>query len=318
MLKIVDRAMHGDRISLAKLITLIENDPSAARKMISMISPYTGKAHVIGLTGATGAGKSSLINGLISELRNRKKTIGVIAIDPTSPFSGGAFLGDRIRMPAGSLDKNVFIRSMGSRGRLGGLSRATSDVIKLLDACGKDVVLVETAGAGQSDVEISKLADTVMVMTTPEGGDDIQIAKAGIMEIGDIFIVNKADVGDADSRVYEIRMMIHSLSRRDTSWEPEVIKTIATNDIGLKDLCNIIENHYKFLRDTNFLFARRKKRKRSELVDLFRETVTEHVLKYMDEGKKFDILIEKVINNELDINSAVNELIKVLQNKKRG
>ena len=315
MLKLVDRALHGDRISLAKLITLIENDPTESRKVISTIIRHTGKAHVIGLTGSTGAGKSSLMNGLISELRKRKKTIGVIAIDPTSPFSGGAFLGDRVRMP---IDKNVFIRSMGSRGQLGGLSRATSDVIKLLDACGKDVILVETAGAGQSDVEISKLADTVMVMTTPEGGDDIQIAKAGIMEIGDIFIVNKADVGDAESRVYEIRMMIHSLSSRDTSWEPEVIKTIATNNIGLKDLCNIIENHYKFLRDTNSLFEKRKKRKRSELVGLFRELILENFLKHMDEEKKFDILIEKVINNELDINSAVNELVKVLRNKKRG
>lgn len=315
MLKIVDRAMHGDQISLAKLITLIENDPSEARKRISMISPYTGKAHVIGLTGPTGAGKSSLINGLISELRNRKKTIGVIAIDPTSPFSGGAFLGDRIRMPVGSLDKNVFIRSMGSRGRLGGLSRATSDVIKLFDACGKDVILVETAGAGQSDVEISKLADTVMVMTTPEGGDDIQIAKAGIMEIGDVFIVNKADVGDADSRVYEIKMMIHSHSGQDVSWEPEVVKTIATKNIGLNDLCNIIEKHYKVLKDTNLLYERRKRRKRSELLDLFKEIIVEHALKQMNEQRRFDPLVEKVMNNELDIYSAVNQLIDGFQNR---
>lgn len=313
MLELVDKALQGDRISLAKLITLVENNPVEARKVISAINPLTGKAHIIGLTGPTGAGKSSLINGLISELRNRKKTIGVIAIDPTSPFSGGAFLGDRIRMPIASLDKGVFIRSMGSRGRLGGLSRATSDVIKLFDACGKDIVLVETAGAGQSDVEISKIADTVMVMTTPEGGDDIQIAKAGIMEIGDIFIVNKADCGDADSRVYEIRMIVHSLPKRDIPWEPEVIKTIAVNNIGLNDLCNIIEKHYKFLKETNLLFEKRRMRKRSELLDTFKEIAVEHVVHRMNEKQRFDLLVEKVMNNELDIYSAVNQLISVLQ-----
>ena len=315
MLKVVDRALQGDRISLAKLITLVENDPVEARKVISAINSLTGKAHIIGLTGPTGAGKSSLINGLISELRNRKKSIGVIAIDPTSPFSGGAFLGDRIRMPIASLDKGVFIRSMGSRGQLGGLSRAASDVIKLFDACGKDVVLVETAGAGQSDVEISKMADTVMVMTTPEGGDDIQIAKAGIMEIGDIFIVNKADCGDADSRVYEIKMMIHSLPKRDISWEPEVIKTMAVNNIGLNDLCNIIEKHYKFLKETNLLFEKRKMRKRSELLDTFKEIAVEYVVHRMNEKQRFDLLIEKVMNNELDIYSAVNQLIDGFQNR---
>ena len=316
MSDLVDRALQGDRLSLAKLITLVESDPIEGRKVISTISPLTGKAHIIGLTGSPGAGKSSLINGLISELRHRKKKIGVIAIDPTSPFSGGAFLGDRIRMASASLDKGVFVRSMGSRGRLGGVSRATSDVIKLFDACGKDIILVETAGAGQLDVEISKIVDTVMVMTTPEGGDDIQIAKAGIMEIGDIFIVNKADFGDADSRVYEINMMIHSLPGRDLSWTPQVIKTVAISNIGVEDLCDLIEKHYHFLRETHLLFEKRKQRKKSELLDTFKEVVVEHTIRHMNKDGRFDMLVEKVLNNKLDIYSAVNQLIGVLKRKR--
>jgi LAO/AO transport system kinase len=317
MSNLVDRALRGDRLSLAKLITLVEKDPIEARKVISAISSLSGKAHIIGLTGSPGSGKSSLINCLISQLRKRNKKIGVIAIDPTSPFSGGAFLGDRIRMVSASLDRDVFVRSMGSRGRLGGVSRATSDVIKLLDACGKDLILIETAGAGQLDIEISKIADTVMVMTTPEGGDDIQIAKAGIMEIGDIFIVNKADFDDADSRVYEIKLMIHSLPGKDLSWVPEVIKTVATSNTGVEDLCNIIEKHHHFLKKTNLLFEKRRQRKRLELLDTFKEVVVEHTVRQMNRNGKFDLLVEKVLNNKLDIYLAVNQLMRALQRKSR-
>ena len=312
--ELVSRALQGNRVCLARLMTLIEDEPEASRKIFSLINHLTGKAHVIGLTGSTGVGKSSLINGLIAELRRRKKSIGVVAVDPTSPFSGGAFLGDRVRMQTASLNHDVFVRSLGSRGGPGGISRAVADIVRLFDACGKDIILVETAGAGQSDIEVSKIVDTVILVTTPEEGDDIQVAKAGIMEIGDIFVVNKADCGDADSRVYEIQIMSRSsLSKRDNLWEPMVLKTNARENSGLRDLCDVIERNYRFLKETNLLFEKRKARKKMELLDTFKEIAVEYTMNKMREKMSFDLLVEKVIKNEMDVYSAVQKLLSVLQ-----
>ncbi len=203
-----DRLFEGDRRAAARLITVLENDESQAGPIVRAIHHKTGRAHIIGITGAPGAGKSTLVDALSDELRNRGKTVGVIAIDPSSPFTGGAFLGDRIRMQRRSTDKDVFIRSMGSRGNLGGLSRATADAIKVMDAMGKDYILIETVGVGQAEIDIVKHADTTVVVLVPGMGDEIQSIKAGIMEIGDVFVVNKADRGGADKVVGEVEMML--------------------------------------------------------------------------------------------------------------
>ncbi|MCD6432329.1 methylmalonyl Co-A mutase-associated GTPase MeaB, partial [Candidatus Bathyarchaeota archaeon] len=208
MEEIVQGVLAGDRRSIAKAITIIENNPEKAHRIIASIYPHTGKAHVIGITGPGGSGKSTLIEKIIREYRRRGKTVGVIAVDPTSPFTGGAFLGDRIRMQELSVDEGVFIRSMATRNYLGGIARATKDAVKVLDASGRDVVIVETVGAGQSEVEIIKVAQTIVVVFAPGLGDEIQAIKAGVMEIGDIFVVNKADRENVDKSVMDIRAML--------------------------------------------------------------------------------------------------------------
>lgn len=206
--KIIEGILNGDRRMVARAISLIEDEASEKEGILSAIFPYTGKAYCLGITGAPGAGKRSLVDQLLVLLRRQGLKVGVIAIDPTSPFTGGAILGDRIRMQEHALDKGVFIRSMGTRGSLGGLSRATKDVVQVLDAFGKDIVIIETVGVGQSEVDIIKYADTTMVVLTPAGGDSVQTIKAGIMEIADVFVVNKADLPGADRTVSEISMML--------------------------------------------------------------------------------------------------------------
>jgi LAO/AO transport system kinase len=196
--QIVKGVLNGDRRMVARAISLIENEDVNKNSILSELYPHTGKAYVIGITGAPGSGKSSLVDRLLATLRQRGLTVGVIAVDPTSPFTGGAILGDRIRMQEHALDKDIFIRSMGTRGSLGGLSRATKDAIQVLDAFGKDIVVVETVGVGQSEVDIIKYADTTLVVLTPASGDSVQTIKAGIMEIADVFVVNKADLAGAD------------------------------------------------------------------------------------------------------------------------
>jgi len=245
-MELVDEMRNGSVRALARLITLVENEQPGAFEAMERIYPHTGNAHIIGITGPSGAGKSTLTDKITKELRRQNYTIGIIAVDPTSPFTGGALLGDRVRMAGISNDECVYIRSMASRGSLGGLSRATADTVKILDAFGKDYIIIETVGIGQDEVDIVKAADVSILVMMPGSGDDIQAMKAGVMEIGDIFVVNKADKDGADRLVTEIRMMIE-MSLNPGQWTPPIIKTIATENQNIDTLVEKIVEHKEFL-----------------------------------------------------------------------
>lgn len=245
MEKLIAKALDGDHRSIARLISLVESESPQAEHIMRRIYPHSGKAHIIGLTGSPGAGKSTLADKVIAAFKGLGKTIGVIAVDPSSPFTGGAILGDRLRMQQHAVDPDVFIRSMGTRGSLGGLSRSTQEAALILDACGKDVVIIETVGVGQSEIDIVKIADTVGLILVPGMGDDIQIMKAGIMEIADVFIVNKADRDGADRVSTEVNMMLDLLGMRP--WRPPVLKTIAERGEGVAEVVSEIVRHHDFL-----------------------------------------------------------------------
>ncbi|HHY38433.1 MAG TPA: methylmalonyl Co-A mutase-associated GTPase MeaB [Clostridia bacterium] len=242
---LVDGVLKGDPVRLARAISVVENDARTGSTIVQRVYPRTGKAHVVGFTGPPGAGKSTLVGALIGMFRAKGKAVGVVAVDPTSPFSGGAILGDRIRMQSYGTDPGVFIRSMATRGHLGGLSRATGDVIHLLDASGKDVILVETVGSGQSEVDIMKYAHTVVVVLAPGLGDEVQVIKAGILEIADILVVNKADHEDADKTATALEMLIET--KKDGS-KPPVYKTIATKGLGVSGVFEGIQEHGRNLK----------------------------------------------------------------------
>ena len=242
---LVQKALDGDHRSIARLISLVENESPFASQIMAHLYAYTGKAHIIGVTGSPGAGKSTLLDKLISSFKGMGKKIGVIAVDPTSPFSGGAILGDRLRMQDHALDADVFIRSMGTRGSLGGLSRAAYEAAMILDACGKDVIFIETVGVGQSEVDIVKIADTVCLLLVPGMGDDVQVMKAGIMEIADIFVINKADRDGADRLAAEVNIMLDLYGKK--AWRPPVIKTIAETGEGIDELSKALLDHRQYL-----------------------------------------------------------------------
>ena len=306
--EIVQGVLAGDRRSIAKAITVIENNPEKAHRIIASIYPHTGKAHVIGVTGPGGSGKSTLIEKVIREYRRRGKTVGVVAVDPTSPFTGGAFLGDRIRMQELSVDEGVFIRSMATRNYLGGIARATKDAVKVLDASGRDVVIVETVGAGQSEVEIIKVAQTIVVVFAPGLGDEIQAIKAGVMEIGDIFVVNKADRENVDKSVMDIRAMLQ-LSNKEQAWTPPVLKTIALTGDGVAKLIEKIEEHRRFLeREAGREKAREKAE--TELVEAIKEKVASLMIEELEKGGEFESYLQKILRREIDPMSAAEKILK--------
>ena len=306
--QLVQGALQGNRRSIAKTITLIENNEPEAQKIVSMLYPETGKAHVIGVTGPTGSGKSTLIEKLIRELRKRGKTVGVVAVDPTSPFTGGAFLGDRVRMQEHSTDEGVFIRSMANRNAPGGLAKATEDVIRVLDASGKDVVIVETVGAGQSEVEIVKVAHTVVVVLAPGLGDDIQAIKAGIMEIGDIFAVNKADRQNANKAISDIQAMLE-MDTEKTGWKPSVLKTTALTGEGITELLAIIEEHKEYLK-MGALEANRKEKVETELTEAIKQKIAESIIEDLKRKEEWEKLTERILTREIDPYSAADMLLK--------
>ncbi|WP_124728533.1 methylmalonyl Co-A mutase-associated GTPase MeaB [Staphylospora marina] len=236
---------QGDKRQIARLISRIENGDPAREEILEALVPHTGRAHLIGVTGPPGAGKSTLLDALIRELRKRGKTVGVIAVDPTSPFTGGAILGDRVRMTGHALDPGVFIRSMGSRGHLGGLSGAAREAVMVLDAAGYDVILIETVGVGQAELDIMHLADTVVLVLNPTAGDVVQVFKAGIMEIADLFVINKADLPGTKRLRAEIEDLL-DLSKHDADWRPPIIETVATRDEGISDWYEKLEEHREF------------------------------------------------------------------------
>ncbi len=306
--QLVNGVLKGDRRSIAKTITLIENNLPEAQKVISLLYPHTGKAHIIGVTGSTGAGKSTLIEKLIKELRRNGKTVGVVAVDPTSPFTGGAFLGDRVRMQDLSTDEGVFIRSMATRGSLGGLAKATKDAVKVLDASDKDVLIVETVGAGQTEVDIIKVAHTVVVVLAPGFGDDIQAIKAGIMEIGDIFVINKADRENADRAVIDVEAMLE-MNQKKREWEPPVVKTTAITGEGIPELVERIDQHRSYLK-SGVLQKRNLQRIESELEEALKLKITETILNDLRGTSMFNEFLRKILEKEMDPNSAAEALLK--------
>jgi LAO/AO transport system kinase len=266
---LVESARAGSPRAVARLISLVEDGHESLREVMAALAPHSGTAYVIGLTGSPGVGKSTTTTALVGAFRERGLRVGVLAVDPSSPFSGGALLGDRVRMQDHALDPEVYIRSMASRGHLGGLSWTTPQAIRVLDAAGCDVVLVETVGVGQSEVEIAGLADTSVVLLAPGMGDGIQAAKAGILEIGDVFVVNKADREGADATVRDLRNMISLGDRTEPGlWRPPVVKTVAAQRIGLEDVMASLDKHRAFIEENGELVRRRERRAADEIETL--------------------------------------------------
>jgi len=262
---LVTRAREGDARAVARLISLVEDESPLLREVMAALAPHTGHAQVVGITGSPGVGKSTSTSALVAELRKVGKRVGVLAVDPSSPFSGGALLGDRVRMQDHALDRDVFIRSMASRGHLGGLAWTTPQALRVLDAAGCDVILIETVGVGQSEVEIAGLADTTVVLLAPGMGDGIQAAKAGILEIGDLYVVNKADRDGADQVRRDLRSMLALAERAEGDWKPPIVKTVAARAEGLDEVVAELDRHHAWLEGSGELERRRTRRARDEI-----------------------------------------------------
>jgi len=308
---LIERMLRGDRRATARLITLVENDEEKAREIVKKIYPHTGKAYIIGITGPPGAGKSTLLDKLIKVAREEGNIVGVIAIDPTSPFTGGALLGDRIRMQRHSTDPGVFIRSMATRGSLGGLAKATSDAIKVLDAYGCDLIFVETVGVGQIEVDVVKTADTVVLVTVPGLGDDIQAIKAGLMEIADIFVINKADKEGADATYFELNMMLDLEKERweRRGWRPPIVESVATTMRGIRELWNVINEHRGFLEKSGEIWRKRTFRAEEEIKTIISGRIARIISERLDEEEVSE-LIGKIVGREMDPYSAADVILE--------
>jgi LAO/AO transport system kinase len=304
---IVAELLNGSKLAIARAITAVENEYENATEIMQTLYPHTGNAYIIGITGPPGAGKSTLTDKLTKEYRSRGKTVGIIAVDPSSPFSGGAILGDRIRMNELTMDDGVFIRSMATRGSLGGMSRKTAEVVKILDAAGKDIVIIETVGVGQSEVDIVKTADTTLVVLVPGLGDDIQAIKAGILEIGDVFAINKADREGVERLNLEIEMML-DLDQAENKWRPKVMRTIASQNEGVCELVNAIEEHATHMIKSGLIQRRRFERTRTEILAMLDEAIKIYLMKKVA-GSKFESLTMEVNQRKNDPYSAVRSIL---------
>jgi LAO/AO transport system kinase len=315
MSALTDRVLSGDVRAAARLMRMIDDAQPEAEAALRELWPRTGRAQIVGITGNPGAGKSTLVDRLVAHLRGQGKTVGVLAVDPTSPFTGGAILGDRIRMQDHALDPGVFIRSLATRGQLGGLSRATSDCARVLDAMGKDVVLIETVGVGQDEVEICRLAHTTVVVVVPGLGDDIQAIKAGILEVADLFAVNKSDREGADRTVRDLRSMLelnHVMGKDEGGHEIAIVKCVASRGEGIVELWEAIAAHDRWLRAGGGLLARETQRAKNELVEVLRDRMLRVTLQRLAEnGARLDDLALRIARREIDPYSVADEAARL-------
>ena len=304
----VERIRTGEVRALARAISTIEDGRPESTLLLKALFPYSGTARVIGITGSPGAGKSTLVDQLAREYRKQQHTVGIIAVDPTSPYTGGAILGDRIRMQAHHADAGIYIRSMATRGFLGGLARATNDVATVLDASGKNMVLIETVGVGQDEIDIVRLADVTVVLLVPGMGDDVQTIKAGIMEIADIFVINKSDREGAERVEREIRAM-QTLSIRKDAWTPPIVKTVASEGRGVADLAAAIANYEKFLQNKDLLLRKKISHWRERLVEMLRQELLERLLRESLSEDELARLAAEVAEHRRDPYSLVEEVV---------
>jgi LAO/AO transport system kinase len=303
---LVARARGGDRVAIARLISLVESGGPSARAVAAATGPYTGRAWTVGITGAPGAGKSTITDGLVRRLRALELEVGVLAVDPTSPFSGGAILCDRVRMQDHAVDPGVFIRSMATRGHLGGLALATPQALRVLDAAGKQWIIIETVGVGQVEVEIAGHADSTVVVVNPRWGDAVQAAKAGLLEIADLFVVNKADRPGADETVRDLEGMLELSG--DLAWRPPVLLTVATEGVGIEELRDALQAHRAFLEANGLVESRRRARVRDELRAVIAEQLREQAAA-LGSGPRFEELVDQVAAREIDPFAAAAEIL---------
>jgi LAO/AO transport system kinase len=307
---LASKILGGDIRAAARLIRWVEDEVPGMIKQLKEIYPCTGKAYVVGITGAPGVGKSTLVDGLISFFREQNKSIGVVAIDPTSPITGGAILGDRVRMQRHSADEKVFIRSLTTRGSRGGLSRATLSTIHVMDAAGKDIIFVETVGTGQAETDVASLADTCIVVLTPGMGDEIQTIKAGILEIGDIFVINKGDRDGVEKLKLDLESMISMKALPLEEWKPPVLLTEAVFDKGTEELASEILRHEELISSTGELEKRRKERVKLELVKSVEVLVKDYVYQQLEKAGYFEEIVNNIMQRRTDPHSAALEIVK--------
>ncbi|HEX6338746.1 MAG TPA: methylmalonyl Co-A mutase-associated GTPase MeaB [Jiangellaceae bacterium] len=309
--ELVERARAGSPRAVARLISLVEDASPQLREVMAALAPHSGRAAVIGLTGSPGVGKSTVTSALVATFRARDQRVGVLAVDPTSPFSGGALLGDRIRMQEHATDDGVYIRSMATRGHLGGLAWATPQALRVLDAAGCDVVLIETVGVGQSEIEIAGLADTTVILLAPGLGDGVQAAKAGLLEVGDVYVVNKADREGADQVVRDLRGMIRLAERRPGDWRQPIVMTVGSRGEGVDELATEIDKHRAWLDGSGELDRRRHRRVREE-IEAIAMTALRERFSQVHGDTRLDTLAKKVLAGELDPYSAADDVIAAL------
>lgn len=306
--ELVEKMLTGDQRALARLVSAVERRGPEVPEIMQHVTPLLGRAYCVGITGPPGAGKSTITDQLTAHARQQGKTVGIIAVDPTSPFSGGAILGDRIRMQQHYLDAGVYIRSMASRGHQGGLSCTARGVIKLLDAFGKDLIIVETVGVGQTELDIVAAADTTVLVLVPESGDAIQTIKAGIMEIADLFVINKADRDGAGRLQRDLQLMLHVRHTSD-GWCPPVLSTQAHQDIGIVELYAALTTHRRKLSETGQLAARRRQNRRQELLDLLQQQLMAALTAQFEDNETHSELLEQVEEGTVDSYTAVQQML---------